>query len=109
MEIFQALQTPRRREILRLLWDGELSAGEIHRRQPGITFGAVSQHLGILEAAGIVNKRREGTFRYYSANKTNLGLLRRYLEDMWDASLYELKIRAELEQARRGPRRKNIK
>ena len=109
MEIFQALQTPRRREILRLIWNRELSAGEIRRRQPEITFGAVSQHLRILEAAGVVTKRSEGTFRYYAANKEKLGLLRSYLEDMWDASLYQLKIRAELEQARRGPSRKKVK
>lgn len=106
MEVFRALQTPRRREILRLIWDQELSAGEIYRRQQDITFGAVSQHLRILESAGVVTKREEGTYRFYIADKKNLGLLRKYLEEMWDASLYRLKIRAELEQARRGPRSK---
>jgi DNA-binding transcriptional ArsR family regulator len=106
MEVFQALQTPRRREILRLIWDQELSAGEIHRRQENVTFGAVSQHLQVLETAGLVRKRQEGTFRYYSASKENLGSLKKYLEEMWDESLYKLKIRAELEEARRGPRSK---
>jgi DNA-binding transcriptional ArsR family regulator len=103
MDLFQALQTPRRREILRLLWTQELSAGEITRRQPEITFGAVSQHLRILVQAGLVAKRQEGTFHYYSAKKEPLGALREYFEDMWSHSLYRLKIRAELEQARRGP------
>ena len=107
MEIFQALQTPRRREILRLIWDQELAAGEICRRQPDVTFGAISQHLRILESAGVVTRREEGTHRYYIANKKNLGVLRKYLEEMWDASLYRLKIRAELEHARRGPRSKH--
>ena len=104
MEVFQALQTPRRREILRLVWETELCAGEIFHRQKDVTFGAVSQHLRVLEKAGLVRRRDEGTRRYYLANKENLGSLRRYLEEMWDASLYRLKIRAELEQARRGPR-----
>lgn len=106
MEVFQALQTPRRREILRLVWDEELSAGEIYRRQRDVTFGAVSQHLRILEEAGLVSKREEGTFRFYLARKEELGALRKYLEQMWDDALYRLKIRAELESARRGPRQK---
>ncbi len=106
MEVFQALQTPRRREILRLVWNEELSAGEICRRQPDVTFGAVSQHLRILEQAGLLSRREEGTFRFYIAKKEELGSLRKYLEQMWDNALYRLKIRAELEGARRGPRSK---
>lgn len=106
MEIFQALQTPRRREILRLVWDQELSAGEICRRHRDVTFGAVSQHLRILEEAGLVSKREEGTFRFYVAKKEDLGSLQKYLEEIWDSALYRLKIRAELEGARRGPRAK---
>ena len=104
MEIFQALQTPRRREILRLVWDTELSAGEISRAQRDVTFGAVSQHLRILESAGLVTQRKEGTARYYTANKKNAGPFRKFLEEMWKDSLYRLKLRAELEEARRGPR-----
>jgi len=103
MDVFQALQTPRRREILRILWHGEMWAGEITNAQRNITFGAVSQHLRILEQAGLVTKRKEGTFHYYSAQKESLGALRKYFEEMWNDSLYRLKIRAELEEARRGP------
>ena len=103
MEVWSALQTPRRREILRLIWEKELCAGEICRRQQDVTFGAVSQHLKVLEKAGLVRRRDEGRSRYYLANKEKLGSIRQYLEEMWDASLYRLKIRAELEQARRGP------
>ena len=104
MDLFQALQAPRRREILRMVWDEELTAGEITHRQPDVTFGAISQHLRILEDAGLVLRRNEGTFHYYSAQKENFGALRKYFEELWDNSLYRLKIRAELEQARRGPR-----
>lgn len=105
-EIWQALNTPRRREILRLVWDRELAAGDIHRAQQDITFGAVSQHLRLLESAGLVSCRGDGVRRLYVARKDSLGPLRPWLEEMWDNALYRLKVQAELEQARRGPRSK---
>lgn len=98
------LAAPRRREILRLVWDSERSAGEVHRALGDVTFGAVSQHLRILERAGFVDGRREGRMRYYSARRDRLGPLAEWLESMWGSALYRLKIEAELEQARRGPR-----
>ena len=106
MEIFQALQTPRRREILRLIWNREHCVGDICRLQKDISLGAVSQHLRILEQAGLVQKRKDGAHHFYAARKEQLGPLRPWLEEMWDTALYRLKIRAELEQARRGPRSK---
>lgn len=108
-EIFRAINTPRRREILRTIWNQERSAGEICRAHSDITSGAVSQHLRILEKAGLVSKRQEGLYRYYIARPEELGSLRDWLETMWDSALYRLKIRAELEQARRGPHRKRRK
>lgn len=104
IEVWQAINTPRRREILRSIWDRELSAGDIQRENPDITFGAVSQHLRILESAGLVSRRGEGVRRFYIARKDSLGPLQSFLEEMWGTALYRLKIRAELEQARRGPR-----
>ena len=98
------LATPRRREILRLVWQGELSAGEIHRALGDVTFGAVSQHLGVLLRAGLLHQRREGCKRLYRARPTAVGPLRRFLETMWDDALYRLKLRAELDESRRGPR-----
>ena len=99
-----ALQTPRRREILRLVWDTERSAGEIRERFPDVTFGAVSQHLGKLARAGLVTRRREGRRVFYRAEPEALGPLARWLEAEWDDALYRLRLLAELEQARRGPR-----
>ncbi len=104
--ILHALATPRRREILRLLWRGERSAGEIRRSMPDVTFGAISQHLRQLERAGVVARRREGRFQYYKAKKQALGPLRKWLENMWDDALARLQVQAELEEARRGPRQK---
>ncbi|HET7747534.1 MAG TPA: metalloregulator ArsR/SmtB family transcription factor [Vicinamibacteria bacterium] len=95
---------PRRREILRLLWHGERTAGEVHRALPDVTFGAVSQHLRALEEASVLQARREGRHRYYRAKKDVLGPLRPWLEATWDDALYRLRLAAELEEARRGPR-----
>ena len=100
----QTLASPRRREILRLVWDSERSAGEIHRAMGDVTFGAVSQHLGVLSDAGLVNSRVDGRSRLYLARKAELGPLKRWLEATWDDALYRLKIAAEIETSRRGPR-----
>jgi DNA-binding transcriptional ArsR family regulator len=104
VDVFSALNTPRRREILRFVWNDEHTVGEICGVNPEITFGAVSQHLKILEEAGLVTKRQEGLHRYYKARREELGPLQSWLESMWDSALYKLKINAELEQARRGPK-----
>src|SRR3954471_15921069 len=100
--VLRAVQTPRRREILRLVWDAERSAGEIHRAFGDVTFGAVSQHLRVLTEAGLVAQRADGRNRYYRAKKRELGSLRTWLEAQWDSALARLQVEAELEAARRG-------
>ena len=100
----QALVAPRRREILRLVWEGEKTAGDIHRSLGDVTFGAVSQHLNVLVDSGLVRRRRDGRHRLYEARRASLGPFRAWLESSWDDALYRLKLRAELEEARRGPR-----
>jgi DNA-binding transcriptional ArsR family regulator len=102
--LLRALNTPRRREILRLVWDQELCAGEIHRAFGDVTFGAVSQHLRVLEEARLVERRSAGRHRYYRARKGELGALGEWLESMWDSALDRLALLSELEAARRGPR-----
>ncbi len=96
-----ALAAPRRREILALVRRRERGAGEIHRALGGVTFGAVSQHLGVLERAGLVSVRREGRRRLYQARPEGLAPLRRWLESMWDEALASLKQLAEAEEPRR--------
>ena len=93
-----ALAAPRRREILALVRRRERSAGEIHRALGEVTFGAVSQHLGVLEGAGLVTVRREGRHRIYRARPEGLGPLRQWLESMWDDALETLKRLAEAEE-----------
>jgi DNA-binding transcriptional ArsR family regulator len=98
------LAAPRRVEILRLVWRGERSAGEIHAALPDVTFGAVSQHLGRLAAEGLVAVRAEGRRRLYRARPEALGEAAPWLERLWGDALYRLKLAAELEARRRGPR-----
>ena len=104
MDAWQIVAEPRRREILRLVWDAEHSAGEI-AEQFDISFGAVSQHLGVLRDAGYVSVRREGNRRFYVADKRALGPLRPALESMWSATLDELANAIEAEQRERGDER----
>jgi DNA-binding transcriptional ArsR family regulator len=102
-QVVEILGSPRRRAILWLTWDQERAAGEIHAELGDVTFGAVSQHLRVLERAGLVARRRDGRRRLYRARKENLGPLRAWLEALWDDKLLRLKLRAEMEESRRGP------
>jgi len=99
-----AVASPRRREILRLVWEQERAAGEIHAAMPDVTFGAVSLHLRRLTEAGLVEARRDSRHRFYLARRSAFGPLGRVLEGFWKDALGRLKLAAELEQSRRGPR-----
>lgn len=102
--VLAAIASPRRREILRLVWDRELAAGAIHAAMPDVTFGAVSSHLRSLAGAGLVVCRPDRKQRYYRALPEPLGPLAAELEHMWNHALWRLKLAAELEETRRGPR-----
>lgn len=105
--MLNVLASPRRREILRQCWREPRTAGEIHRALGDVTFGAVSQQLRVLGEAGLVTCTRRGRQRIYRARRGALGGLRRWLEREWDDALYQLKLRAELDEARRGPQPRN--
>jgi DNA-binding transcriptional ArsR family regulator len=100
--LLQAIAAPRRRAILQLVRRRERSAGEIHRALGDLTFGAVSQHLGVLEQAGLVSVRRDGRSRLYAARPAGLAPLRQWLESMWDEALGRLARQAEAEEAAGG-------
>jgi DNA-binding transcriptional ArsR family regulator len=95
--VVHALGEPRRREILELIRDRELAAGEIARHFD-VTRPAVSQHLSVLREAGLVSERREGARRHYRARPEGLDELRSYLDDFWSDGLERLKAAAEAEQ-----------
>jgi DNA-binding transcriptional ArsR family regulator len=94
----KALAEPRRRRILMLVRDGELSAGEIASHFE-ISRPAISQHLTVLRGAGLVDERRNGTRRLYRARPEGLAELRAFLEGFWDERLEGLKREAEREEA----------
>jgi len=93
----KAIAEPRRRAILRLVRDEERTAGEIAEAFE-VTRPAISQHLGVLKEAGLVNERREGTRRFYRARREGLQDLQRFLEEFWDDRLARLKEEAEHEE-----------
>jgi DNA-binding transcriptional ArsR family regulator len=101
-DVFAVLGAKRRREILGLVWRCETSAGDIHRALSDLTFGAVSQHLAVLERAGLVSARREGRHRLYAARREGLLPLRDWLDSMWEGALVSLKALAEAEEAVSG-------
>jgi DNA-binding transcriptional ArsR family regulator len=94
MDAVKVIAEPRRREILRLCWHDERTAGQLADSFE-ITFGAVSQHLKVLRDSGLVSVRRDGTRRFYRANQTALGPLAAYLQAQWDQQLDRLADLAE--------------
>jgi DNA-binding transcriptional ArsR family regulator len=95
---FKALAEPRRREILRLVWRDELPATDIADHFREVTRSAISQHLGVLKAAGLVTERRDGTRRLYRAQQDEMEKLRRFLDDYWTTGLERLRDVAEAAQ-----------
>ena len=100
----KAIAAPRRRAILTLVRDGELSAGEIASHFD-VTRPAVSQHLNVLKEAGLVTERRNGTRRLYRARPEGLVELKDFLEEFWDVRLEALKREAEEEERKKHERR----
>lgn len=74
----KALGDPTRRQILRALRDGDLTAGDISARFP-ITGASVSHHLNVLREAGLVQSERQGRNIVYSLEAT---VFQEFLEEM---------------------------
>jgi DNA-binding transcriptional ArsR family regulator len=105
LEPMQVLAAPRRLRILTLVWDQELSAGEIAADFDDVSWSAVSQHLTILKTAGFVVERRVGRSRLYRADQAALGSLRAVVEEHWRSGLNRIKDLAEAEQREQDARR----
>jgi DNA-binding transcriptional ArsR family regulator len=95
----KAIAEPRRRDILRLVRDDELPAGQIASHFE-VTRPAISQHLRVLMDAGLLEERRLGTRRLYRARPEGLEELRDYLDGFWRGRLWLLKQAAEAEERR---------
>jgi DNA-binding transcriptional ArsR family regulator len=99
MEVFDAIAQPKRREIIRLLGDREMSAGEIASRF-AVSQPAISQHLKVLREAGVIEERRDAQRRLYSLRPEGLADLHDFLAEVMPAGLQRLKRAAEREQRR---------
>lgn len=83
-ETMKALADPTRREILRALRAGDLSAGDIAARF-AMTAPSISHHLNVLKDAGLVSAERAGRHIIYSLNSTTLQELMQELLDFMQA------------------------
>jgi DNA-binding transcriptional ArsR family regulator len=102
----RALAEPRRREILRLVWDRARPVGEI-AAHVGVSQPAVSQHLRVLKEAELVSDRRDGARRLYRARPDTVEALREFLDNYWTGGLSRLRDAAEAaERSKRAKRRR---
>ena len=87
---FKALSDPTRREILRLLRNGELSAGDLssHFSSTGAT---ISHHLSILREAGLILDEKRGKYIYYELNLSVLDELMGFMISLTGGNKYETK------------------
>jgi len=81
-QVFTALADPTRRHIFEALRERPKTVGELARRQP-VSRPAVSQHLKVLEAAGLVSVEPRGSRRLYLIKRDGLEALRQYLDRYW--------------------------
>lgn len=93
----QALASPRRRAILRLVWDAELTSRDIASHFD-VSWPAISQNLKVLREAGLVAERRDGNRRLYRVRREELGPLENVLRAMWESDLDRLAGLAEAEE-----------
>ena len=86
----KALGEPRRVEILQLLRDGPRAVGEI-AAEVDVTQQAVSQHLAVLDQAGLVEARREGTRSLYAIRPDGFAPVEAFVRSFWTPRLQALK------------------
>jgi DNA-binding transcriptional ArsR family regulator len=89
-----ALADSTRRQIFERLATGPRPVGELARGL-SVTRPAVSQHLAVLKAAGLVKDQAKGTRRIYEIDPQGLGTIRAWLDQFWDAALHSFKEEAE--------------
>ena len=80
-QTLKALSDPIRREILNLLKNGRLSAGEISDHFQ-VTDAAISRHLSVLKDADLIRDTREGKFIYYDLNASVLEEIMLWITDL---------------------------
>jgi DNA-binding transcriptional ArsR family regulator len=96
-----ALGDRTRRRVFARLRNRTCSAGELAKGM-GVSRPAVSQHLQVLRAAGLVVVRADGTRRLYQVDRRGVEALRRWFDGFWDETLDAFKQAAEREAKARG-------
>jgi DNA-binding transcriptional ArsR family regulator len=91
---FDALGDPHRRDILRLLGEGDLPVRDIAAALP-ISRPAVSRHLRLLKDAGLVAERAHGTSRIYHLRDEGLAAVQAYLTQVWGEAAARFRLVAE--------------
>jgi DNA-binding transcriptional ArsR family regulator len=94
----RALAHPGRRAMLRLVWDAELTAGDLADRTD-MSRPAASQHLRMLREAGLMRVRVAANRRLYRVDHDRMSELRAFLDDFWGDRLQRLKAMAEARYA----------
>ncbi|HEX2346781.1 MAG TPA: metalloregulator ArsR/SmtB family transcription factor [Gaiellaceae bacterium] len=89
-----ALGDPTRRQVFELLRAGPRSVGDLAVGLP-VSRPAVSQHLRVLEEAGLVMHRREGTRHLYELDSSGVVVLREWVDGFWNEALARFKAVAE--------------
>jgi DNA-binding transcriptional ArsR family regulator len=92
--VLKALGEPRRVEILELLRRGPRSVAEI-TEEVEVTQQAVSQHLAVLDRAGLVEARREGTRSVYAVRPAGFAPVEAFVRGFWEPRLADLKAAIE--------------
>lgn len=91
---FEALGDPSRREILRILSDGDKPVQQIAAAMP-ISRPAVSRHLRLLKDAGMVAEHPKGTRRIYHLEDQGMRAVQAYLEGIWGEAAARFRLLAE--------------
>jgi len=91
---FEALGDPNRREILRLLGEGDKAVTELADAMP-ISRPAVSRHLRLLRDAGLVTEQAEGTRRIHHLHEQGLQAVQAYLERVWGDAATRFRMLAD--------------
>ena len=98
-----ALGDPTRRLVFELLRSGPQSVGELADGLP-VSRPAVSQHLRVLENAGLVVHTKAGTRHLYELDSSGVGALREWVDGFWNEALARFRTAAEASSRRGGER-----
>src|SRR5918996_1015747 len=96
--LLEAVASPRRRAILKLVWNDELSSRAITEHIQA-SWPSVSRSLRELREAGVVRERRDGQQRFYKADRQALRPLEKFLTQLWETGLDN--IAKEIDKKRR--------